>query len=81
MKTIRVKQTLEGLYYNADDIEDLLRGFNRVYPTKSLRILWDVVRTARREYQDGTQSSDDNDYTSFMHDGQVHYIDRYLAGK
>ena len=67
---VRVKETAEGLYYNADDIGRLIQRFSHRYPARSMRILWDVVRSARKEYSDGIQSCDDNDC-----------IDRYLNGK
>jgi hypothetical protein len=56
MKTIRVKETMEGLYLKADDVEQLIASYLKCYPNRPLRVLWDVIRTARREYVNGEQN-------------------------
>jgi len=55
MKTIRVKETMEGLFLRADDVEQLIASFTKVYPNLPLKVLWDVIRTARREYVNGEE--------------------------
>lgn len=52
---IRTKQTMEGLFLRADDVEQIIASFCHTYPTRPLKVLWDVLRTAHREYVNGEE--------------------------
>jgi hypothetical protein len=61
---IRVKQTSEGLFLRADDVEQIVASFTRRYPNVPMRIFWDLLRDTRREYVDGIRNFNERDNES-----------------
>ena len=50
---VRVKQTMEGLYLNANDIEEVIYQLCRAYPSHTLNRLINILDITRFEYEEG----------------------------